>query len=111
MDKSADQDGKLKIFIAYSRDDFEFADQLDKSIRLSGFDTTTDRSSISGGEEWMARLGNLIRDADTIIFVLSPSSALSKTCAWEVAEAVKLGKRILPLVCRALGDAEPPQQL
>ena len=59
----------------------------------------------------LKRLGGLIRDADTVIFVLSPSSARSKVCAWEAAEAVRLGKRILPVLCRPLKSATPPPQL
>jgi hypothetical protein len=43
--------------------------------------------------------------------VLSPSSAGSKVCAWEVAEAVRLGKRILPVLCRPLERENPPPQL
>ncbi len=73
--------------------------------------TTIDRHGISAGEDWEKRLGALIRDADTIVFVLSPSSARSKTCAWEVEEAVRLGKRILPVLCRSLEGASPPPQL
>ena len=106
--KAAD---KLNVFISYSRDDLEFADQLDASLQLGGFETTIDRRGMSGGEDWKARLGALIRDADTVVFALSPSSARSDICVWEVAEAVQLGKRIIPVLCRPLGDAEPPQQL
>lgn len=102
---------KLSVFISYSRDDLDFSDQLDAALRLTGFDTTLDRHGISGGEDWKSRLGNLIRDADTIAFVLSPSSARSEICAWEVAEATRLGKRIIPVPCRPLGDISPPPQL
>jgi hypothetical protein len=43
--------------------------------------------------------------------LLSPSSAQSDICAWEVAEATRLGKRIIPVLCRALERVKPPQQL
>lgn len=102
---------RLSVFISYSRDDLDFADQLDAGLRLAGYDTTLDRHGISGGEDWKKRLGGLIRDCDTVAFVLSPSSAVSDVCRWEVEEAVRLGKRILPVVCRPLGDTSPPQQL
>jgi TIR domain len=94
-----------------SRDDLAFADQLDASLQLGGFETTIDRRGISGGEDWKARLGALIRDADTVVFVLSPSSARSDICAWEVEEAARLGKRIIPVLRRSLDGAKPPQQL
>ena len=102
---------KLNVFISYSRDDLEFSDQLQMALDLTGFGTSIDRHGILGGEDWKTRLGNLIRDADTIVFVLSPSSARSEICAWEVEEAVSLGKRIVPVVCRSLEDVTPPRQL
>ena len=83
-------------------------------MRLSGslaFDPTLDRHGISGDEDWKSRLGNLIRHADTIVFVLSPSSARSEICAWEVGEAIRLGKRIIPVLSRPLDGAIPPPQL
>jgi hypothetical protein len=43
--------------------------------------------------------------------VLSPSSARSEICAWEVGEAIRLGKRIIPVLCRALNGTSPPAQL
>jgi hypothetical protein len=101
MPDSAHQGGKLNVFISYSRDDLAFADQL-RAFLLRDFVITIDRESITAGDDWKKRLGILIRDADTIVFVLSPSSAQSDICAWEVAEAVRLGKRIIPVLCRSL---------
>jgi hypothetical protein len=111
MGQGEREGGKLGVFISYSRDDLDFADQLDAALRLSGFSTTFDRHGISGGENWQRRLGALVRDADTVAFVLSPSSAKSDVCRWEVEEAVRLGKRILPVLCRPLEDAPPPPAL
>jgi TPR repeat protein len=103
--------GKLRVFISYSRDDLYFANQLDAALKAYGFECFIDREGISGGEEWKQRLGNLIRDADTVVFVLSPTSARSEICAWEVGEAARLGKRILPVNCRSLEGAIPPPRL
>jgi TPR repeat protein len=103
--------GKLRVFISYSRDDLDFADQLNAALEACGFECFIDRHGISGGEEWKRRLGNLISEADTVVFVLSPASAHSDICAWEVEEAARLGKRILPVNCRALEGADPPPRL
>jgi hypothetical protein len=108
---SRDKNAELRVFISYSRDDLDFADQLDIALRLYGFDTTLDRHAISGGEEWKQRLGSLIREADTVVFVLSPSSAASAICSWEVEEAASLEKRIIPVICRALEGVSPPSRL
>jgi len=111
MAKETKAGNKLNVFISYSRDDLGFSDQLDAALGLTNFDTTIDRRGISGGEDWKSRLGNLIRGCDTVVFVLSPSSAQSEICAWEVGEAIRLGKRIIPVLCRSLGGACPPTQL
>ena len=103
--------GPLRVFISYSRADIDFADQLYAALELYGYDASMDRHEVSAGEDWKSRLSNLIREADTIAFVLSPASASSSICAWEVDEAARLGKRILPVVCRPLEGVQPPQRL
>jgi len=88
-----------------------FADQLDDALNACGFECVIDRHGISGGEDWKRRLGNLISEADTVVFVLSPTSARSEICDSEVEEATRLGKRILPVICRPLEGASPPPRL
>jgi hypothetical protein len=103
--------GQLRVFISYSRDDLKFADQLDAALSACGFECLIDRHGISGGEDWKRRLGNLISEADTVVFMLSPSSARSEICYWEVEEAVRLNKRILPVNCLPLEGVSPPTRL
>jgi TPR repeat protein len=103
--------GKLRVFISYSRDDLRFADQLNAALDACGFDCVMDRHGISGGEDWKRRLGTLISEADTVVFVLSPTSARSEICTWEVEEATRLRKRILPVNCQSLEGTNPPPQL
>lgn len=105
-------DKKLEVFISYSRrDSTVFADQLDKSLQAFGFKTVLDRHQISGGEDWQKRLGALILSAETVVFVLSPLSAVSEICLWEIEEAQRLHKRILPVVAQPLGAAKAPSGL
>jgi hypothetical protein len=111
MAEAGQAGGKLNVFISYSRDDLDFADQLYSALGAFDFELSIDRHSIPGGDEWEKRLGALIRQAGTVVFVLSPSSAVSAFCAWEVEEAIRLGKRILPVVCRPLEGVKPPKAL
>ncbi len=102
----------LKVFVSYSRSDLEFADEIASGLEFHGdFEVLIDRESIHEGEKWKERLGNLIASADTIVFILSPASATSLICAWEVGEAERLSKRILPVQAVPLGAASPPPQL
>jgi hypothetical protein len=102
---------KLKVFISYSRAELAFADELVSGLEVMGFDITIDRHSIVEGEDWKKRLGALIADADTIVFIPSAASAKSEICAWEVEEASHLSKRIIPVLAKPLEGIPAPPRL
>jgi hypothetical protein len=103
---------KLKVFISYSRrDSSDFADELVAGLELAGFAPFLDRHDIVAGEDWEARLGDLIQEADTVVFVVSPEAVRSERCEWEVAKTVALSKRLLPVIFKPVPDAEIPEQL
>src|SRR6476660_8068090 len=102
---------KAKVFISYSRDDIDFVDQLVAALEGTGFDPLIDRHSIPGGEDWKEQLRHMIVEADSIVFVLSPRSAASKLCEWEVKEADQLNKRVIPILCVPLGGVSAPPRL
>jgi hypothetical protein len=108
---TAGKSERAKVFVSYSRSDLEFADQLVAGLNLCGFAPTIDRQGIDGGEAWQAKLSALIGDSDTVVFVLSPTSAQSQVCLWEVEEAARLGKRLIPVLALALGEVQPPPRL
>src|ERR1700681_3742646 len=93
---------KLKVFISYSRrDSAEFADELVAGLEYGGFAPFLDRHDIAAGEDWEARLGALIAEADTVVFVVSPESVKSERCVWEVDKTLGLSKRLLPVIYKA----------
>jgi hypothetical protein len=102
---------RLNVFVSYSRDDRDFADQLVAGLEALGFPTTIDRRGIHGAENWKQRLGELILGSDIVVFVLTPTSATSPVCQWEVDHARELKKRIVPVLARPLGDARPHEYL
>jgi hypothetical protein len=53
---------------------------------------------ILAGEEWQSRIGDMIVSADTIVFLVSPDSASSTMCAWEIEHAYSFGKRVIPVL-------------
>jgi hypothetical protein len=103
---------KLTVFISYSRADTAFADEVVAGLEYDGgFDVLMDREAIHEGEEWKKRLGALISGADTVVFILSPKSASSPICQWEVDQAKSLSKRIIPVLAVALADVPAPEAL
>lgn len=104
--------GKSKIFISYSRADAQFVDDLVAGLEEDGaFEILIDRAGIGEGEDWQARLRDMILACDTMVFVLSPESVGSKICQWEVSEAQAQGRRILPVLWRVVDFAAAPPGL
>ena len=109
--RSATRSDQTKLFLSYSRKDIKTAERLHIALEEHGFDVLLDRTDIAPGEDWKARLGRLIHEADAVVFTLSPHSTASTVCAWEVQEATRLGKRILPALIVKVLDADVPSEL
>src|SRR5262245_13199020 len=103
---------KLKVFISYSRrDSAAFADELVAGLELAGFAPFLDRHDIAAGEDWEARLGGLITQSDTVVFVVSLEAVKSDRCAWEVDRTIELSKRLLPVIFKSVPDHDTPEKL
>jgi hypothetical protein len=97
---------KLKVFISYSRRDAAaFADELVAGLELAGFDPFIDRLDIKPGEPWEERLGGLIAQSDTVVFVITPEAVKSEYCAWEIERTLDLSKRLLPVVHKPVPES------
>jgi formylglycine-generating enzyme required for sulfatase activity len=103
---------RLKVFVSYSRrDSADFAEELVAGLELAGFAPFLDRHDIAAGEEWEARLGSLIRQADTVVYVISPEAVKSPRCEWEVDKALGEAKRVLPIIFKAVSEEDIPREL
>jgi len=72
---------RLKVFISYSRKDEDFSHERLAGLELVGFQPYLDKHDIAAGEDWQARLGRLVEEADTVVCVISPYSVASDRCA------------------------------
>jgi hypothetical protein len=96
---------KLKVFISYSRkDSADFADELLAGLEVAGFAPFLDRHDIAPGEPWESRLGGLIEQSDTVVFVVSPEAVKSDRCVWEVDRTIELSKRLLPVIFKPVPE-------
>ncbi len=98
----AEQETKTKVFVSYSRKDMAFVDRLAAGLEANGIVLLIDRTEIYAFEDWWKRIENLVTEADTIIFVLSPEAIASDVCKKEVDCALSLHKRFAPIVCRPI---------
>lgn len=102
---------EAKVFLSYSRKDRERAQRIADVLRDRHFGVFKDTDDILPTEEWKDRLEELISESDTVVFLLSPHSATSDVCAWEVEHATALNKRIAPIVIEETDAADIPPML
>ena len=100
-----------RVFLSYSRQDMSFVDRLEQALVERGITVYLDRTEIEKGVDWWERIRQLIGRSDAVVFVLSPDAVQSAVCAREVEHAVSLGKRLIPVVHRAVENAEVPAAL
>ena len=101
-----------KVFISYSRRDRQFVSRIVDALEAEDdIEVFRDTEDILPTEEWKARLEQLIAEADTVIFALSPHSAKSDVCRWEIDYAESLNKRIAPIVIRDVKPELIPEPL
>jgi WD40 repeat protein len=109
---AASVEERLKVFISYSRrDSAAFVDELVAGLEVAGFAPFLDRHDIAAGEDWEERLGGLIAESDTVVFVVSPEAVKSERCIWEVNRTIELSKRLLPVIFKLVAEHDIPKKL
>lgn len=102
---------KMRVFLSYSRRDLPAAEKLRRELMDADFEAYLDQHDISKGEPWRERLAGLIQNADVMLFLISPDSISSEVCDWEINEAERLGKRLIPVVIRDTPNRTVPARL
>lgn len=95
--------GKVKVFVSFAHNDYEFVEPLIKALRedydIESIETLTIAVNI------IESLTNMIKSADFIIVIYSENYANSRNANDELAFAIAHNKRILPVV---VGDVLIP---
>lgn len=99
------------VFISYSRKDGDRLPAFAEGLQAAGFRVLLDATGIRPAEIWRERLAQLIRQCDSVIFLISPDSVRSSVCEWELDEAERRAKRLFPVRIRETADIDIPGRL
>ena len=89
-----------QVYIAYSRKDLSFVEQLAADLKSAGFDVWHDPSSNRGGSKWRSEVESGLNKSQFMVVVLSPDSVASEWVEREFLFANNLGLKIIPLMYR-----------
>jgi hypothetical protein len=84
-------------FISYSRKDIAFAKIIHESLQSSQLETWIDWQDIPPSVDWFEEIKEAIEQADTFVFIISPTSVKSEICSKEIAHAELNNKRLIPI--------------
>ena len=99
------------VFISYSRRDSAFVQRLSAELEAREKDVWLDVDGVRDAEVFPAALRRAIEGSDAFVFVISPDSVRSEFCEQEVAYAVELKKRIVPVALREVAAEEMPDEI
>ena len=85
-------------FISYAREDKAFVLRLHGALDDAGSKAWVDWEDIPPSARWMDEIRRAIIAADAFVFVISPASAASRSCGWEISIAAENNKRVIPLL-------------
>jgi WD40 repeat protein len=104
--------GTPDVFVSYAREDIRFVRELAAALQARGKDVWVDFDDIPDwSPDYEAELESAIRGANAFVFVLSPASVASPNCRSELDVAVAGGKRLRPVLHRAVEDGTVPTSL
>ena len=95
----------MHLFINYAHSDKDQVEQMVNLLRENGHHVWFEK--LLPKQDWTADLLAAITACHAMIYALSPDSVGVEWCQWEVAQAVRLGKPIIPLVVRTPVNIPP----
>jgi len=97
------------VFISYAREDQAFVRRVFDALKEFGRETWVDWEGIAPSAVWMAEVRKAIETGEAFVFVITPDSLASSVCREEVAHAVSVNKRLIPILRRDVGDTPAPE--
>jgi len=96
-----------RAFISYARHHREMVREMVGLLEVTNADVFFD-GQISPGSKWNDELKLNLRDAETIVVFWCSHAKKSEWIEWEYTEAIKLGKRVVPVL---MDHTELPEAL
>lgn len=91
---------RKRVFIAYNHKDSDFVLKLADDMRSIGVNPVVDRFELRVGDDIRGAVDKMIDTCDFFVFVASESTKDSPWAKNEVEQAVKRGKKILPVMLK-----------
>jgi hypothetical protein len=99
----------MRLFLSYAHEDKQTVRQLSDLLQDGGHNPWFDHWLLIG-KQWKQELEKELRECDAFVYAISQHSLASEWCRWELEQAIKLRKPVIPIVLEK-GLALPPSLL
>ncbi|MCA8952733.1 MAG: toll/interleukin-1 receptor domain-containing protein [Planctomycetes bacterium] len=99
------------LFLSYCRADRELMRSVRSELSTEGFYSWTDESLVPGTPDWPTALEDAIRTSSVVVVVMTPGAKASVWVNREIDVALRLGKRVFPLLAVGCADSAVNAQL
>src|SRR4051812_16612263 len=99
----------ITVFLSHrwAEGEHDFTMELARKLASrSHISPVVDQSSLKAGDDIRRWMTESIKTSDVLLFVISPASMSSRYCRFELSQAKKYGKPIIPLL---LKDTDLPR--
>jgi hypothetical protein len=100
----------VRVFVSYARENAHEVKSLVTDLGALGHDAWFD-DKLLGGQDWWEEILQRIRDAEVLVFVLSPTSVRSNACLAELSYADQCRRRLLPVMVTSTPLDQLPTEL
>jgi len=100
-----------QVFLAYAEENRDSAEQIRKLLRRQGFTVWISAADIPAGANFQTIIEEGIEEADNIVYLMSPAAIRSPFCQHEIEYALRLRKRVIPILIEAIALEQIPLSL
>jgi hypothetical protein len=90
----------VDIFISHDSSDGDFAELLKEKIEKVGITAWIDTERLKAGEDWRQEIDQAIKNAKSLIIVMSPEARKSEYVTYEWSFAYGVGIKIIPIMIK-----------
>jgi len=91
-----------QVFLAYAEENRDNAEQIRRFLRRQGFTVWISAADIPAGANFQTIIEEGIEEADNVVYLMSPAAIRSPFCQHEIEYALRLQKRVIPLLIEAI---------
>ncbi|NET35763.1 MAG: TIR domain-containing protein [Cyanothece sp. SIO1E1] len=100
-----------QVFLSYSEQDHATTEKIRKTLMRESFTLWSSRTDIQPGKDFQEEINRGIEEADNLVYLISWDSLQSTYCQQEINYALKLNKRIIPLLIESIDLEKIPSEL